>query len=119
MFNSFCQQVSIVFTEDDIFTLHNVVIIDLTQKDLFPQSCATQEFVSFDVVQVKKRTIIIDPINQFFPLAIEILDVYTNRFMCFTRLCQCHLELDRAKRPSFFYLGYFYYQKISITLQKD
>jgi len=55
MFNSFCQQVSIVFTKYDIFTLGNVVIIDPTQKDLLPQSCATQEFVSFNVAQVKNK----------------------------------------------------------------
>jgi hypothetical protein len=29
----------------------------------------------------------------------------------FTRLCQCHLELERAKRPSYFYLGFFFLSK--------
>jgi len=55
-----------VFTKYDIFTLGIVVIVDPTQKDLLPQSCATQEFVSFDVAQVKKRTIMIDtPLIKF------------------------------------------------------
>jgi len=31
--------------------------------------------------------------------------------MCFTWLCQCHLELEKAKRLSFFYLGYFLLSK--------
>jgi hypothetical protein len=64
------------------------------------------------VAQVKKKNYHDwHPTNQFFPLAIEILDVYTNKLMCFTWLCQCHMELERAKRPSFFYLGYFLLSK--------
>jgi hypothetical protein len=32
-------------------------------------------------------------------------------------LCQCHLELEKAQKPSSLYLGYFLCKKISITLQ--
>ncbi len=37
-----------------------------------------------------------------------------------TQLCQCHLELERVKGSSYFYLGFFFFfrQKISITLQR-
>jgi len=35
----------------------------------------------------------------------------------FTQLCQWHLELKRAQGPSSFCFGYFFRQKISITLQ--
>jgi hypothetical protein len=36
----------------------------------------------------------------------------------FTWLCQCHLELEGARRPSSFYLVTFLCQKVSITLQR-
>ncbi len=47
--NSFGQWVDIVFTKDGICILVYVVIVDPTWADLLPQSCATQEFVAFDV----------------------------------------------------------------------
>jgi hypothetical protein len=56
MFNSSYQEVDIVLTKDDIRILINIVIVDpTTQMNLFPQSCATQRFVTFDVTQAKKR----------------------------------------------------------------
>jgi hypothetical protein len=45
MFNSFCSQVDIVLTIDDIHTLINVVIVDPTHVDLLPRSYTTQRFV--------------------------------------------------------------------------
>ncbi len=37
----------------------------------------------------------------------------------FTRLCQCHLELERARRPSYFYHGYFHLSKSFNHITKD
>jgi hypothetical protein len=41
-----------VFTKDNICTLIDVVIVDLTQTDLFPQFY--RGFVAFDATQAKK-----------------------------------------------------------------
>jgi hypothetical protein len=51
----FCQQVNIVLTENGIVTLANFVITDPMKMDLLPQSCTTQVFVTFDVIQAKKK----------------------------------------------------------------
>jgi hypothetical protein len=53
MFNSFGQWIDIVLTRDGIRILVDVVIANRTRAYLLPWSCATQEFVTFDVVQVK------------------------------------------------------------------
>jgi hypothetical protein len=44
-----------VLTKDRIHTLAHIVIIDPTYADLFPQSCTTQGFVAWNVVQAKKK----------------------------------------------------------------
>jgi len=54
MFNSSRQQVNIVFTKDGICTLIDIIIVDPTWVDLLPQSCATQGFVTSNVVQTKE-----------------------------------------------------------------
>jgi hypothetical protein len=46
-----------VLTKDGICTIANVVIVDPMRVDLLPQSCATQKFVAFDIVQAKKKVI--------------------------------------------------------------
>ncbi len=56
MFNSSCWQVDIVLIKDDNGTLVDIVIVDPTRADLLLQFCVMQGFVTFDVVQVKKRT---------------------------------------------------------------
>jgi len=73
MFNSSRWQVDIVFTKDGIHTLIDIVIADLIRVDLFPQSCVTQRFVVFYVVQTKEQNYHDQhPANQFFPLTMEI-----------------------------------------------
>jgi hypothetical protein len=37
----------------------------------------------------------------------------------FTWLCQCHLELERARGPSCFYFGYFFLSKNFNHITKD
>ncbi len=119
-FNSFHWWVNIVFTKDGICTLTNIVIVDPTQIDLLPWSYAIQGFVTFDATQAKERIYYNQhPIDQFLPLAIENIWLLTQTCRCvFTWLCQCHLELERAKGPSSFYLGHFSSSKNSITLQR-
>jgi len=59
-----------VFTKDDIRTLIDVVIANLTPVDLFPRSCVTQRFVFDDAVQTKEQSYCDrHPANQFFPLS--------------------------------------------------
>jgi hypothetical protein len=72
-FNSFHWQIDIVFTKYGIHTLGNIVIVNIMWVDLFPRSCITQIFVASDVVQPKEKSY--DnrhPIDQFFPLPIEV-----------------------------------------------
>ncbi len=67
-FNSSRRWIDIVFTKNGIHTLINVVIADLTQAILFPQSYGTQGFAAFDVVQIKERSYYNQhPIDQFLP----------------------------------------------------
>jgi len=52
-FNSSRWQIDI-FTKDEICTLFNIVIVDLTQVDLFLWSCVIQKFATFHVTQAKE-----------------------------------------------------------------
>jgi hypothetical protein len=62
-----------VFTKDNICTLFNVDIVDLTRANLLPQSCATLKFVASDVVQAKERSYHdYHHVDQFLPLAVEV-----------------------------------------------
>jgi hypothetical protein len=53
-FNFSCRRIDIVLTKDGIYTLVDFVIAD--PRNLFPQFCAIQRFVAFDVVQAKERS---------------------------------------------------------------
>ncbi len=78
MSNSSRRQVDIVFTKDGIHTLVDVVIANLTQMDLFFQSCTIQRFVAFDATQAKKRGYHNQHLaNPFLPLTIEVLSTQT------------------------------------------
>jgi hypothetical protein len=55
MFNSSCQEVNIVLTKDEIHTLTNVVIVNPTRADSFPQFHATQKLVTYDATQAKEK----------------------------------------------------------------
>jgi hypothetical protein len=55
MFNSSREEVNIVLTKDEIHTLTNVVIVNPTRTDLFPQFHATQKFVTYDATQAKEK----------------------------------------------------------------
>jgi hypothetical protein len=100
-----------VLIKNGIRTLTNIIIVDPMQMDLLPWSCSTKGFDASNTIHDQH------PTNQFLPLAIEVFGCPHKQGRCvFTHLCQCHLELERAKGPSSFYLDYFFCQKISITL---
>jgi hypothetical protein len=60
MFNSFSRWVDIVFIKDNICTLTNIVIIDLMQTNLFPQSSQLKDLLPSMQFQLKKRIIVIN-----------------------------------------------------------
>ncbi len=83
MLKSSHRQVDIVFTKSGICTLIYIVIANPTHVDLLPQSRIIQRFATSNVTQVKERSYHNQhPINQFIFLAIEYLDVYTNKLIC-------------------------------------
>jgi hypothetical protein len=75
MFNFAHRWVNIVLTKDGYWILANVVIVDPTHADLFPQSCTTQRFVASNAIQAKERSYCNQhPTNQFLPLVIEVFE---------------------------------------------
>jgi len=91
-----------------------------TQKDLLPQSCIIQEFVPFDVVQVKKKNYHDrHPTNQLISLVIEIFRCLHKQVDVF--LHNCANAIWSLKGPKGFHISIlvtFFCQKNSITLQK-
>jgi hypothetical protein len=86
--------IDIVLIKDDICNLVDVVIVDLTWMNLFPQSYAIPRFVASNATQAKEKNYCNwHPIDQFLPLAIEVFECL---HCVFTQLCQCHLELEKA-----------------------
>jgi hypothetical protein len=62
-----------VFTKDGICTLTDIIIINSMQANLFLRSCAIQRFVTSNVAQAKEKNYHNQhPIDQFFPLTIEV-----------------------------------------------
>jgi hypothetical protein len=125
MFNSSCWWINIVFTKNGIHTLAKVVI-NPTCVDLFSQSCTIQRFVAFDVVQTKRWVIVVDTpmintpmINSSFFNNWDIWISTQIGWRAFTRLCQHHLELQMAKRPYPFCLGYFFTSKNFNYIEKE
>jgi hypothetical protein len=119
-FNSFCWQVDIVLTKDDIHTLADVVIVNPTWIDLLPQSCITQGFANSDVAQAKEMSYRNQhPINQFLSLAIEIFGCLHKHADVFWHNCANVIWSLRGLEG--FHLSTlvtFLCQKDSITLQR-
>jgi len=46
-----------MFTKDDIHALANVVIVDPTLTNLFPQFCAIQGFATSSATQTKEKVL--------------------------------------------------------------
>jgi hypothetical protein len=51
----FVDEFNIVFTKNGIHSQVDVVIVDPMRVDLLPQSCATQRFVAFNMIQAKGK----------------------------------------------------------------
>jgi hypothetical protein len=107
-FNSFCRQVDIVLTKDDIRNLANVIIIDPMGTNLL-QSYTTQGFATSNVAQAKEKNYRNQhPIDQFLPSAIEVFgclhkhaDVFLHNY------ANVIWSLKGTKNPHFFTLVTF------------
>jgi len=87
-------------------------------SDLLRQSCATQGFAKFDAVQAKKRNYYDrHPTNQFLPLAVKVFGCLHKQVDVFLHNCANAIwSLKEPKGPPL--LSWFFWQKISITLQR-
>ncbi len=119
-FNSFCRQINIVFTKDDICTLVDIVIAYPTWMDLLPQSCTIQGFVASNATQAKERIYCNwHPTNQFLPLAIEVFGYLHKHANVFLHDCANAIwSLKWIEGPHLSTLVIFLCQKILITLQR-
>jgi hypothetical protein len=120
MFNSFCQQVNVVFTKFDIHTLIDIIIIDPTLANFFLWSCTTKGFVTSNVAQTEKRNYHNQHLtNQFLPLIIEVFGGYTNKLMCFYKIVLMPFGAPKGQTGSFFLSWLFFFvKKFSIMLQR-
>jgi len=118
-FNFFCQRDNIVLTKNDINTLADIIIANLTRANLFPRSYITQGFDAFDVAQVKERSYCNwHPTNQFLPLVIEVFGCLHKYVYVFLHDCANAIwSLKGTKGPHLSTLVTFICKKISITLQ--
>jgi hypothetical protein len=109
-----------VFTKDGNCTLANIVIVDPTQANLLPQSCTIQKFVAYTATQAKERSYHNwHPINQFFPLTVEIFGYLHKHVDMFLHDgANAIWSLKGPESPHLSTLVTFLYQKISMTLQK-
>jgi hypothetical protein len=119
-FNSSCQWVNIVFTKNDIHTLIDVVIVDPMWVNLFPWSCATQRFVTFDAAQVKEKSYYNWHLtNQFLPLTIGIFGCLHKHAHVFSHdYANAIWNLKKLKGFHLSILVIFLCKKISITLER-
>jgi hypothetical protein len=119
-FNSSHQWVDIVFTKGAICTLINIVIVNPTQIDLFPRSCTTQGLVASNATRAKEKNYCNQHLTDIPFFNNWTIWLFTQTCRCvFTWLCHCHLELERARGPSSFYLGHFSLSKNFDHITKD
>jgi len=120
MVNSFCQQVDIVFTKDDICTLANVVIIDPMWTNLLSRFCVIQRFVAFNAIQAKEKSYCDWHLpNQILPLGIEVFGYLYKQVDMFSHHCANAIwSLKGPKGLHLSILVTFICQKVSITLQR-
>ncbi len=109
-----------MFTKDGICTLVNVVIADPTRADLLRQSCVTQRFVAFEVVQAKERSYSDrHPTDHFLLLAVEVFGCLNKQVDVFLHDCTNDMwNFKGPEGPFRFVLFTFLHKKISITLQR-
>ncbi len=105
-----------MFTKNGIYTLVDVVIVELKQVDLLPQSCTTQKFVAFDATQAKERSYYDQhPINEFLPLAIETFGCLHKHVDVFLHdYANVNWIFKKQKDLIFFVLVTFFIKKIQL-----
>jgi hypothetical protein len=108
-----------MFTKDGICTLIDV-IIDPTLANLLPQSCTTQEFVTFNAAQTKERSYHDrHPTDQSLLFAIEVFGCLHRHVYVFLHDCANAIwSLKKSKGFHLSILVTFVCQKISTTLQR-
>jgi hypothetical protein len=108
-------RVDIVLAKDDIHTLADVIIVDLTWVDWFPRSCTIQIFAASNAAQAKKGAIATDTPLINSSISNWVIWLLTQTCWCvFTLLCQCHSELERAKGPHLSTLVIFLVKKFQL-----
>jgi hypothetical protein len=120
-FNSSCRWVDVVFTKYGIHTLVDVIIVNPTWTDLLPWSCRTRGFVAPNAIQAKEKSYHNwHPIDQFFPLAIEVFGCLHKHADVFLHYCANAIwSLKALEGPHFFYLGHFSLSKKFNHITKD
>ncbi len=120
-FNSSCQRLDIVLTKDGIRTLIDIVIIDPTQTNLFPWSCAIQGFVASNAAQAKEMNFCNQhPTNQFLPLTIEVFGcLYKHANVFLHNYANAIWNLKGTTCLHLFYLGHFSSSKNFDHITKD
>jgi hypothetical protein len=88
--------------------------------DLLPRYYTTQRIVALDVAQAKERSYCNrHPIDQFFPLAIEVFDCLHKHVNVFLNdYANAIWSFKGTKGPHLSTLVIFFRQKVSITLQR-
>jgi hypothetical protein len=109
-----------MLTKDGIRTLVDVVMVNPTQVDLFPRSCATQRFVASNATQAKERNYCNrHPIDQFVPLVIEVFGCLHKHVDMFLHdYVNAIWSLKGTKGLHLSTLVTFLHQKVYITLPK-
>jgi hypothetical protein len=114
MFNSYHQQVNIIFTKDGVHILVNLVIIKPTQVDILVRSYSTQGFRASKAIHTKERSYC----DQHPTLAIEVFGYLHKQANVFLHDCvNVVWSLKAPKHPLLSIVVTDFYQKIPITLQ--
>ncbi len=86
----------------------------------FPNLTQLKNLLPLMQLKPRKEVITTDTHWSIPPLSNWVIWLLTQTCWCvFTQLCRCHLELERAKKPSFFYFGHFFLSKSFDHITKD
>jgi hypothetical protein len=114
MFNSYHQQINIIFTKNGVLTLVNFITIKPTQVDILVWSYSTQGFITSTAIHTKERSCR----DQHPTLAIEVFGYLDKQANVFLHDCvNVVWSLKGPKHPPLSILVTSFYQKIPITLQ--
>jgi hypothetical protein len=112
MFNTYYQQVNIVFTKDGVYTLVNFITIKPTQVDILVQSYSIKVLIASKAIHTKERSYR----DQHPTLAIEVFGYLNKQANVFLHDCvNVVWSLKRPKHPPLSILVTYFYQKIPIT----